>query len=579
MDLIEKYIKKDEIDWHLHVRYSLIEKNIPKTIKEKLDFMCEKTNFFYGDNLYQKNPFQPMVVWKDGRRSVVVEDLTNEDLLQIKDLKNYTHAPIILGKLQDIIWILENNDNDGLETSNIYFNYFLNNRLKKGYSYIIPPLKRSLYILCFLKKDSLLKQRIEKILNFRKFKDNDDMRIFVYYIATFLDKNRKSILSHYIKKFEKVVDECEAYDDCTLTLIEIFLRHYKSTNDSKKIEKWQMKYVKTCEEIEKIQSPHGHEYLTKAINILDDNKHEELINDLMLKREESQKKMHDSFKMQEITLDTKEIDKKINEVRDKIINTFKKLNSVQQFLFLLKEFNPVPESNIKKQIDENKKHSVFANLFPKVVFGENKTIIYEESKASVQERQEYAYADQYHMHLPLKYSMIIQPYIANSIVDNELVCIIRDIVQHNLFVPKNRIEKVTEDILNILNKNIRLGLFDLITQFEKGCRHYLKETKNIYPVVKHGSKYDEINLNDMLVKKQKENKFRNAICEIIEKDLALELEYLLCRPLSSNIRNKYVHDGCGNYEQFTIDEAIVSFLLIKAYCLGYDSDINKETII
>ena len=134
MDLLEKYIKKDEIDWHLHLRLSLIEENIPQAIKEKLDFLCYKADFFYGDNLHQKNPFEPMVVWKDGRRSIIVEDLTSEDLLQIKDLKKYTNDPIILGKLQDIIWILENNDNDGLETSNIYFNYFLS-RCSNLFSY------------------------------------------------------------------------------------------------------------------------------------------------------------------------------------------------------------------------------------------------------------------------------------------------------------------------------------------------------------------------------------------------------------------------------------------------------------
>ena len=151
------------------------------------------------------------------------------------------------------------------------------------------------------------------------------------------------------------------------------------------------------------------------------------------------------------------------------------------------------------------------------------------------------------------------------------------IIEHNLFVPQDRSKQVTDDIICILNKQFRLGLFDLIPQFEKGCRIYLKDYKNIYPVVKHGSKYDEINLNDILVKKEKTNKFRNALLEILDSDLVLELEYLLCRPLSSNIRNKYVHDGCGSHNEFTVDEVITSFLLIKAYCLGYDNEINKKT--
>ena len=573
MDLIEKYIKKDDINWYLHIRYSLIEEIIPSSIKEKIDFMCDKTNFFYGENLYQKNPFKPMMVWKD-RRSVVIEDLTNEDLLKVKDLTNYTNDPILLGKMHDIIWILENNDSNALNVSNIYFDYFIKNRLGKEYSYIIPPLKRSLYILCSLKKDDLLKQYINKILNLRKFKDLDDRRIIMYYIAEVLDKNRKSILSFFINKFEKVIENCNSCDDIVLEFIEILIKYYKSTNDKIKIEKFKLKYIKACEDMEKIKSPHGYNYLTKAINMIDDGMHDELINDLMIKRDKSQKKMHDSFDMQEIVLNTEDIDKKIKHMRDKIVETFMKKDSVQQFLYLLKEFNPVNEDNIKKQIDENKKHSVIAHLFPKVVFGVEKTIIYDESKASEQEKQEYEYADQYRMYNPITYSLIIETYMANCIVDTDLELIIKEIIEHNLFVSRDRVQKVTEDILNILTKKIRLGLFDLITQFEKGCRYFLKEIKNIYPVVKHGSKYDEINLIDMLVKKQKKNKFRNAICDIVEKDIVLELEYLLCRPLSANIRNKYMHDGCGNYDTFSIDEAIAAFLLIRAYCLGYDSNIN-----
>ncbi len=94
-------------------------------------------------------------------------------------------------------------------------------------------------------------------------------------------------------------------------------------------------------------------------------------------------------------------------------------------------------------------------------------------------------------------------------------------------------------------------------------------------MMKKGSREDIVNLNHMLVEKNgKKNRYRNAIKEILGEDLTLEIEYLACRRLSLNLRNNYYHNGCGDEKKYFPSEMVLFFYFLKAYCLGYDPDIN-----
>jgi hypothetical protein len=113
-----------------------------------------------------------------------------------------------------------------------------------------------------------------------------------------------------------------------------------------------------------------------------------------------------------------------------------------------------------------------------------------------------------------------------------------------------------------------------LSQFEYGCRHYLKVHKKIYPVERKGGREDLVDLNKILVQKgEHENRFRKAMVELLGEDLTLEIEYLSCRPLSANLRNRNYHDGRRTGEGYTLDEMVLFFLLLKAYCLGCDPEL------
>ncbi len=580
MKFIEDYINRDELNFRVGLCDSLINKEkIPNEIKDKIEFICKKMNFYYGDNVYKKDPFQPMMELNN-KKSIIVKDLTENDVVIIRSLINYTKDPILLGKIYDVLWNIENKNEDALQTSNIYLQYYVDNRcIKENYG-LFYLLKRSLYILCNLKEYKRLKGNINKLLNLRKFRQKDDRRKMMCCIADVINNMQNknyALLSDFVKKFEYLLSKNKYFNDESLIIIELLIGYYKSNKNSKKAEQWALRYANMCEQIEEMQSPNGYEYLLKAINILDTNtlsasdKCKEKINELMFKRDESQKKLFESFQIQEVDLCDEESIKKNNLIQKDIINHLNKLDSIQQFMELLKYFNPVSKNNIEKKILEIKNKSSWASLSTTLLFGEDKTIVYDSSTAGEKEKEEYEFANYYRYFNKIIYDIVLQPYLFNCKIDEEIESLIEDISSHNLFVPIDRVQKVKEDIMNILKRNIRIGLADLIIQFENGCRNYLARYKKIYPEIRRGSKHDTISLTTIFVDKDgKGNKFRNAICEILGENLTLAIEYLACRSLSSNIRNKYVHVGYGNNNEFFIDEAILAFLLIEAYCLGYD---------
>ena len=70
--------------------------------------------------------------------------------------------------------------------------------------------------------------------------------------------------------------------------------------------------------------------------------------------------------------------------------------------------------------------------------------------------------------------------------------------------------------------------------------------------------------------------FRKHIVEILGDDLTQEIEFLSCRPLGSNLRNRNYHDGYGDTDCYKIEEMILFFMILKVYCLGYDDEINMD---
>ncbi len=575
MELIESYVKNDKFEFRANYPSNFINiENASASMKEHILFLRNKISFFYNDNrIYEINPFSPMMEMADGKRTMTVEDLTDDDIDHLNIILGLTNDPILIGKIHDIFWVLQQDEKFAQKASWEYSQYFKNNKDEKLYS-IIMPLKRSLFLLFKIKKQQELIALINSILDLQDYRDNDRKRIVYYYITDFIINYVPKFAKNFITKIEDVFLQTIKNDDVSLDIADFIIKYYKSVGDKENIKKYEFKYVDICKKINEERMPHGYEYLKKAINILDDEYEEEL-DVLKFQFEDTCAKLHDSFNFVSLPNNQKLVDS-LDEAQRQITNQFKSMTSgMQQFLVLLNEFKPMSETSLQKQL-ENQKGYIGLNLFNNLQFDQNKKLIFESSEASDNGKLEHQISQILQLYNNIMHDLVLRPFILNIILDNELEEILQEIVSHNLFVPIADKDSVYESIVTCLQKNIRRGMFKLVASFENGCREFLK-TCGIYPTIKKGGNEVKIDLNHMLVEKiGKKNRFRNAIKEVLGEDLTLEIEYLSCRPLSGNLRNNYYHYGCGDEKEYYPHEMVLFFLLIKAYCLGYDSDINKK---
>ena len=205
-----------------------------------------------------------------------------------------------------------------------------------------------------------------------------------------------------------------------------------------------------------------------------------------------------------------------------------------------------------------------------ISFNDDGTIGYESAVATDEDKKERIISDIYNLHTVVSCPLTLWPFIDNLKIDQDFTDFISDLLSHNLFVPKDRYTVVFEKILSGLRKNISDALYYLIPQLEYGFLSYIKDRKHIYP--NHNG--NTININNMLVQKgNSQNRFRNALLEVLDPSLVQQLEYRLCRKFGGNFRNRSFHSGLSSTTQFSIQEAEAFFLILLVYCQGYDPEI------
>lgn len=568
MEKIENYLQ-EKLKWRLLLKLDK-EKNPPATIKEKIEFLDKRLNFIYKNDVYCENPFSPLFFLNDGRRTADISDLKDEDIIQIKSIIKHTDDPILKGKLYDVLWVLTKEKEYAQHSALSYFDYVTNN-LSDSLSNVVFPLQRCLFLLDFIKEETLLNEKISCLMNHSHFPNSKQKKIVFFYIADFLAGFKKKLLKDYIYNLESLFEESIEEDNMDLGIIEILLNHYRSCHNTTQIERFGNLYADICEKIYENKKPYGYEFFDKAISLLTEDVFDERVNSLMLKREEAHHRLSERFKGNAIPLPMEELNFAIDEKRKEIIKVFQENDGLTQFCFLLNNFKAPIINDIEQTLAKNKESNMLIDLCNNIVFDEEKNIIFESAKASSLEKKELEIANYYKLRYQVSFALMLHPFLQNIKIDDGLSALIDDIVKHNLFVPKDRQENVKENIFKIMHGQIREGLDGILVQFEHGCRMFLKNYKKLYPQRKKGSKYDGLSFEDMFVCKGKETKFRKAICEILGNDLTLAIEYLSCRKLSGNIRNKYYHYGYGNKDEYTKEEVYLSFLLILAYCKGFES--------
>jgi len=539
---------------------------------EIINFLTTKLSFQYNHKYNEDNPFVPFASFVTGERSAAFEDLTDEDCNYVSYLLEKTEHPLIKGRFYDILGVYSKNKDYILNSAKCYYDYFISSLLVvKNYN-LRGALKRSLFLFWKVNKKEFW-QKIDDVFQSITYKDFDQKIIFFYTAIKVLREINQKLRQDHVDTIESELITVNDASEPVLEIIKDLAEYYKQGHNVEKSKFWRFRFADICIDADN-KFRHGFRFLQQAIDVLDKQEDIEKINDLRFLLESSQKKAYNEMQFVSHKLDDSILND-IEKYEEAFDNTFSNcLTGTEQFLYFLKYFNPISIDEIKKTINsqENTLSTICCN---NMLFDENGLVIYESSKASASENEEFQTSQAIHQYLPFS-AIILNKWQKHRKIDNDLQGTLEDIISHNLFIPKERIKTVYDIILRGLNENkFRQATFELIAQFENGCRAYLKDFCNIYPIIYKGNNPVSIDLNHILVQKtSKTNKNRNKIVEVIGEDLTINIEYLACRKMSGNLRNRNYHYGYDNPDEYNIYEYTLFFLLIKAYCLGYDNDVN-----
>lgn len=574
MALIEDYIKNDELVWqHLFSSWSFnSEYQHDAELKPIIDFLTSKVSFWYYKNVFSENPFRPLAVFKE-KRSADVGDLGADDIKRIENALKFTKHNLILAFFHDVLGLLKEDDAHKL-TSAKHLVEFAKETAINHQSLTIEPLKRAFALFIKLKETTEIVNLINLVFTEKVFEENESEIIIKTKIAESLEEHYKKSFDDmlpYLENLYKKYKEDNSAGGYVSKLIRIVLNVYKSKNNKERINEWTIKYTDHCCNLPAPLIHSSLDIIEQAINdIADINL--ECADRLRFKKQETQKKLVESLNMQkvQIKLDDEKI-AKLDSEQKRIVDDLKRFNGVQQFIYLHRVFYPMIIADIEKQVKYKQERSAFVDLFNHMEINEENEIVYESSKATPEQKKEHAIMEQYKHHCVIAYDFILSPFVNYLKFDQELKELLKDIIDHNLLVQKDS-KLVYESICDGLNKKTRSALTKLLPMFEESCRLYIK-SKGVFPVIRKGGKEHEITFTEMFI----HSRFRNIIVDLLGEDLVQAMDYIACKPAGSKIRNRIAHKGLGDDTAINFDEMALFFYLIKAYCLGYDNEINMPS--
>lgn len=572
--LIENYLNKEEFIWQsLFLRCQFHkEYEQDKEVQPLIDFLCEKVSFWYCDDIFDESPFAPFADFTfSGRgRTSNITDLCDDDLINIQKCIEHTKDNLILGFLNDILGCVQDKNENKLLAARHFIAYSKNLLKNKKYgSRTLQPIKRAFALICKLKDTKEIGIFVDEFLSYSDFEERQEYPFKVSLIDMFFTQSLKTydrILAYAESLFEKYKEDAE-YLSFSIKLSKILLKIYKSRGDKNNIKKWTITYAENCCNGSAVIFDIADE-LDCAIEEANKLNDFGLTNKLRIKKKQLQDDIYKSFDMQPVPFTApNEVTEAMTVVRNNIIEKLKTLDGISQMCFFLSQFNALSKNEIENQLKQKSKFHII-DLVNQIRFNEKNEIIFQSATASEKQKTENKVYEIYQLHGAIIFDLIINPFVFYIKFDEECLSFISDLVNHNELVYKNHNVIIKNFVNGISEKQIRSALSGLLPQFEDGMRNYI-EKQGIIPVIRSGGNEIKASLGQMM----NNEVFRKFIDELLGEDLSQHIDYLACKELGGDLRNKYAHEGYGDDSQFSFDEVILFFLLIKAYCMGYDNEI------
>lgn len=243
-------------------------------------------------------------------------------------------------------------------------------------------------------------------------------------------------------------------------------------------------------------------------------------------------------------------------------NIFSKLNNVEMLEKLLFDLEPISKQDIKDDIEKRKGT---ASLFFKNRFLDYEGRIINYQNLATEQMFSLNATQFVSDFINFTFKILITPFYTHFSIDDDVKKFISSIMGNNKLISNDRIENMTIDFINLLKKDFRNSVYNIIPEFEESLRFYFKNLgMNIY---KKNGKHDYIGLSDIF-NDNNNNLFRDELLKIINEDYYFILKWILTDHYGYGI--KYIESHrYGSPKSYNTEYSIyISFMILRLYWWG-----------
>lgn len=531
---------------------------------------------YYIDNDNREAPFQSLATFGN-QRTASIDDLNDGDIqLLIKiyeDIEDYE----LKARIADIIWVKNKTYTYAIDAIDFYVLSAKRIEDWDNYIYYYDITTRALNIALSLGKTNPKIGEVNKFIisTIKNINGNDQ-----YYLTGKLIELLLKQKDITLDIFMDIIDKCIT---SSLDINDFQKARYYSELKSKclkkmdfpdksdlEIEKMAFLYTKEAEYLEnkglsnQMNLIYLHEKAIETYRRISGKQSE--VNKLLKKVEVHKLNMKNSLKLHSTTVDVSDI---IDSIEDALKGK-KKLEAIVKLAYI----HPVtPKEDLEEAVKKTLKNSPLLYMINSDIVDKSGKRIIRMPNIELGSLEDNKSAIEAYM---LREAGSIQQLFGGMVVEHGIRILksdhfitkndLRDIVEDNIFIPKDRVDIFLEGLYQGFNQNFMVASHLLIPQLENSFRMFAEACGDIITSFEDDGSEQVKSLNTIF-------ELENFV-EAYDEDLIINLRALLTEKYGLNMRNRIAHGLCSSDELSSAGTIYVWWISLKLCCM-YSKRLNN----
>ncbi len=533
-----------------------------------------------------EQPFQPMFVWGDGKRSAILQDFSEEQLKVLSEILTTITNPVIKARIADILWIRDRRSYYTMGKIAIE-NYIIlaKNSKPEKFSDFADTINQILPRAMQLahqrgnhdQKESVV-QCIQAIIT-----QGETLKIYDTLALIQLLQKYKSLYQgdaplvdkqlyadESVKLAEKAVSEKDFF--AAQGAYDVAARWFQLLNNSEKEKEIKILAAELSVQMADVDNSQqsklnvAHHLATAYQRFLSiggtENRREEIHTQLLKAQEASVSEM--------VTISSEKLD--ITQYIEETEKAVQGKTAREILFYMMRECCSPSVQSLRQSIEERAKGNSLLDLFTHTLSDEKGRTVAQRRGlwANTPEERETAIISQMYeaaqTQRQIQIIIGIEPCRSVLLTEhNPNIDFFDEYIYYNPFIPFGREELFRRGLYEGLRGDFLVSTHLLMPQIENSLRYVLERSgKASSKVVKDGLQED-MNLSDLLSDSMPE-KGKNILIEILGEDIVFDLQSLLNEKASVNLRNEVAH-GKVDAETFYGHTAVYFWWLVLRICL------------